>query len=145
MRYATSCGIIPLRRDNETGTLKVLLVQGHGNYWGFPKGKREGDETYRQTALRELEEETQLVCSQVFSELLYTERYRIKKKRGADVFKKVFYYVGIVETPHVRRQRGEIKKALWLDIDESFNFLTKERRSILKKALKKLEKRDYLC
>jgi len=134
-----SCGIIPIYRDTNTNILKVLLVQGHGNFWGFPKGGKEGNETHQETAIRELKEETQLVCAEVLSHLLYTERYRIEKKKGSDIIKKVLYYVGLVETPHVKRQRGEIKKAVWFEIEQSFGMLTPDRKIILQKAIDQLK------
>lgn len=40
---------------------KVLIVQTYGKFCGIPKGGQEKDETLKQTALRELKEETGVV------------------------------------------------------------------------------------
>ena len=39
---------------------KVLLVQQHQGFWGFPKGHVENGETEIQTAIREVKEETNI-------------------------------------------------------------------------------------
>ena len=44
-------------------TNKVLLVQSRGNLWGPPKGTINYGETERECAIRELEEETNIVLS----------------------------------------------------------------------------------
>jgi 8-oxo-dGTP diphosphatase len=41
----------------------VLVHRPQYDDWTFPKGKRDGDETDEQTALREVEEETGLRCA----------------------------------------------------------------------------------
>ncbi|MBN1502404.1 NUDIX hydrolase [Candidatus Woesearchaeota archaeon] len=47
---------------------KILLLlrhenESHGNTWGLPSGKIEGDETPKDAVIREIEEETNIVVS----------------------------------------------------------------------------------
>lgn len=130
MRYRTSCGIIPLHIDN-TKTLRFLLVQGHGDFWGFPKGHKEKKETHLETAQRELLEETSIVCSKYFSHRTYKERYRIPKKRGSDIIKKVIYFVGLTENTHVKLQTTELKKYGWFTLSEARERLLDHRLEII--------------
>ena len=55
MNKEKSCGAVIFRRDKE---LQVLIIRQNEGHWCFPKGHVEGDETERETALREVKEET---------------------------------------------------------------------------------------
>jgi 8-oxo-dGTP diphosphatase len=50
-------------REDESGDLQVLVVH-RSRYadWSFPKGKLDSDETFEAAAIREVAEETGLVC-----------------------------------------------------------------------------------
>jgi bis(5'-nucleosidyl)-tetraphosphatase len=133
MKYKTSCGIIPIYKDT-SNTIRFLLVQGYGNYWGFPKGHKENNETDKQTAERELLEETQLQCDSYVENLVFKERYRIPKKRGIDIIKKVIYFVGIVSDNRVQRQTTELKNHGWFTLEESKNKLIKNRFRMLQRV-----------
>ena len=54
-----SCGVLVLRRQ-EDELYVVLLRHRFGGHWSFPKGHVEAGESERQTALREVREETGL-------------------------------------------------------------------------------------
>lgn len=57
MKEEKSCGAVLLRW--ECNELEVLLVRHrNGSHWSFPKGHVEAGEQERQTALREIREET---------------------------------------------------------------------------------------
>ncbi len=53
-----SCGAVILRKNEDRFDYDVLLVKHTLGHWGFPKGHMEADETERETALREVKEET---------------------------------------------------------------------------------------
>ncbi len=134
MRYRVSCGVIPIHIDAQTGEIRFLLVQGHGNYWGFPKGHKEKKETDLDTAKRELFEEVGLTCKSYLENTMYTERYRIRKKRGSDIIKKVLYFVGLVERTNVSLQTSELKKFGWFTFTEASVRLEKSRQAMLQQV-----------
>jgi len=139
MRHRVSCGVIPVH-IMEDGTITFLLVQGYGRYWGFPKGGKEGEETHKETAERELFEETQLVCDYFVEKALYTERYLIPKKRGTDIMKKVIYYVGVVTNTKVVRQTTELRDHGWFTFEEAQKRLINDRSILLEKVYQRLKK-----
>ena len=59
MKREKSCGALGVRKNGETYDL-VLLRHRFGGHWSFPKGHVEEGESERQTALREVHEETGL-------------------------------------------------------------------------------------
>ena len=54
MKFEKSCGCIVLNNE------QVLLVKHNKGHWDFPKGHVEEGETEKQTALREVKEETNI-------------------------------------------------------------------------------------
>ncbi len=58
MRLEKSCGAVVFTRHG--GEVKYLLIRNLVGVYGFPKGHMEGTETERETAIREIWEETGL-------------------------------------------------------------------------------------
>ena len=56
MKREYASGVIVFHRE-KNGEIQFLMIQSYGNYWGFPKGRLELNETYYQTRVRELQEE----------------------------------------------------------------------------------------
>ncbi len=54
-----ACGCVPWRRT-EDKKIEVLMILRNGGFWEFPKGKKEKNESDKDTALRELKEEVNL-------------------------------------------------------------------------------------
>lgn len=140
MRYRISCGVIPVYQE-ANGEIRFLLVQGHGDYWGFPKGHKEKNETHRETAERELLEETGIICNEYLGNTMFTERYRIPKKKGSDIIKKVLYFVGFVSDTKVIRQTTELKNHGWFTFEESQKKLMKNRIKMLSETFDLLTKK----
>lgn len=138
MRYRVSCGVIPAY-IHTNGDIQFLLVQGHGDYWGFPKGHKEKGESDMDTARRELYEETQVSCDTYIPNTKFVERYRIRKKRGTDIIKKVSYFVGITKSKKVTRQTTELKKHGWFSLEDAQKKLLENRKKILHRAYKALK------
>jgi bis(5'-nucleosidyl)-tetraphosphatase len=107
------------------------LVQGYGNYWGFPKGHAEPNETNIQTALRELEEETQISTISILENTHFRESYVIERKRGPDIFKKVTYFVGEVDEKKAQRLKSEIRQLGWFSIDHAKRLVVPDKKEIL--------------
>ena len=67
-RYADEKKYFGLKDKKKAGTIlkiegKYLLVQSRHIAWGFPKGSKEGNETEKETAIRETFEETHIDVS----------------------------------------------------------------------------------
>lgn len=58
--HETTSGGIVFRRNEKNNQLEILLIQDAKNRWTIPKGHVEPDEEPRQTAEREIREETGL-------------------------------------------------------------------------------------
>jgi bis(5'-nucleosidyl)-tetraphosphatase len=116
---AHSYGIIPLYKDYDG--YKVLIVQnGKGGHWGFPKGTPEGDETPMQTAVRELYEETgiQEKDIRIQNDPVFIEQYSFEKD-GIIYDKTNTYHVGYVDEMTIGKDLDEITAAQWLLIEET--------------------------
>ena len=75
IRETTAGGIV--FRRNDTGEVEILLAQDAKDRWTIPKGHIEPGETPRQTAEREINEETGLKEMKVLNHLGKTQfRYR---------------------------------------------------------------------
>jgi 8-oxo-dGTP diphosphatase len=99
--------------------------------WSFPKGKRDGNETDTETALREVEEETGLACR--LGRDLGEVRYR--DSRGRD--KVVRYWVMDVEDPDARTNipNREVDELRWCGVRDAARLLTYPHdRDLLERA-----------
>jgi ADP-ribose pyrophosphatase YjhB (NUDIX family) len=65
--HETTSGGIIFRRDKETKKLEILLIQDAKNRWTIPKGHVEEGEQPKDTAKREIQEETGLQEMNVMS------------------------------------------------------------------------------
>jgi len=121
-----------------TGLEFVSVVSKAGNY-GFPKGKREKDETLFQTSIRELQEETGIQEKDIQfiqPESVYFDeisnkgnicvRYFLAQYKS-DVTSKEFNFVFDLE---------ELRQVSWINHKKLLSLLTlKNRPSILAKAV----------
>src|SRR5690606_24529811 len=119
--------------------LRFLLVQGYGGYWGFPKGHKKKKESDEETALRELKEETGIHPHKLYKELLFVERYRIPKKRGSDIMKKVVYFTAEVSDTQVVLQTTELRQYAWSTLEEAKEKLISNRIRILDQLVERLQ------
>ena len=133
MRNKSGSGVIVFHRD-EKNHIQFLLVQGYGNYWGFPKGHVEANEKHIDTALRELREETQIVDIELIHGLKYKESYVIERKRGPNIYKKITYFVGEVSQKKAQRLRSEIKQLGWFDLEYAKQLVVPDKKEILEKV-----------
>ena len=76
-KYVSAGGCIVFRDRNDSGKVvrEYLLVQANQGHWNFPKGHTESGERLLETALRELQEETNLVPTIVYDHFVITDNY----------------------------------------------------------------------
>ncbi len=108
-----SCGAVVINNG------QVLLIQSNEGIYGFPKGHMEEGESEKQTAIREVKEETNVDII-IDSNQKYTMSYLVKDIIPKDVVYFIGHPVGEI---NLRPQECEIKKVLWVDIDEVENIL----------------------
>ena len=133
MKKEESFGIIPLSKKN--GQWEVFIVQlKHSRFWGFPKGHPEKGETPKETAKRELKEETNLGVVRFIQELPLTEQYQFSSG-GVPISKSVQYFLAEAQG-EVILQEHEIQNGSWVTFSE---FALKATHTESKAILKEVE------
>lgn len=123
----TSCGAVVLRRQDD----QVLLIQYYDGHWSFPKGRMESGETERETALREVREETGLAVRLLPG--FRAETVSIKRSAGA----KTVFFLGMPVSGRERVQRTELASQKWIPVKAALELVTYAAdREILQKALR---------
>lgn len=107
-----SFGIIPLRKKGEEW--QVLLIKHQAGHWAFPKGHPEEGETARETATRELAEETKLKIVEIIADIPLQENY-IFQREGSLVYKTVEYFPAIVKGD-INIQEEELADFKWVNL-----------------------------
>lgn len=137
MIYERSAGIL-IFRQLEDGR-EYLLLHYPGGHFDFPKGHMEKDETERETALRELKEETGI------DNITWIEGYREKihyvYRRGPNMMSKdVIFFLARTRQKKIIIS-FEHKGSLWLPYKDALEKLTfASAKELLKKAEKFLKK-----
>lgn len=107
----------------------LLIRNKNGGHWDFPKGHKEEGESSRETALREVLEETGLEVRLIDG---FKEKSRYSPRPGVE--KTVTFYLGF-SMGEVKIQEEEIMEYEYLSYDEAKSRITfKESRSIIASA-----------
>jgi bis(5'-nucleosidyl)-tetraphosphatase len=129
MNYEKSCGVVIFRRENDK--IEYLIIrQKNDSHWGFPKGHVEERETERETAIREVKEETGLSIN-------IMDNFRVKDKYfiNGNTMKEVIFFLGKAVDNSVNMQYEEISDYKWADGSSAMQLLTYESsKKILYKA-----------
>jgi len=143
VKQENSYGIIPLRID-EAGW-QVFLIQHQAGHWGFPKGHAVPGEKPRETASRELREETGLTVHRFLLLDPLREKYFFFAQEER-VFKTVHYFLAWVEGSVVIQQ-DEIKAGQWLPLKEVYDHITFPEGKLVSvqvlECLKALDERGF--
>lgn len=111
--FEKSCGGIVFYNGKQN--TKILLVKNtNGKYWSFPKGHIEKNESEKETAAREIKEETGLDVDIVgdFREVSdYCPFGKIKKH--------VVFFLAQAFTDEVKLQEEEIAEYIWVDLQQA--------------------------
>jgi len=133
MAKEKSAGAVIFRREN--GKLFFLILHYHfkGDYWDFPRGKLERDETEEQTAMREIMEETGLMGVQFVSGFRQTTNW-FYHWEDQDIFKQAVYFLAETQKKEVKIS-DEHLGYVWLAFDDAMKQLTFDNtKKILKAA-----------
>jgi len=120
VKYETSCGAVVFTTEN--GVRKYVIIQSLEGYHGFPKGHMVEGETERETALREIFEETSLRPT-LIDGFRALDEHTMPKKPG--VMKRVIYFLGEYSGQTISKQLEELSDARLMTYDEamaSFEF-----------------------
>ncbi len=130
-----SCGALVCRNDID-GVMILILRHKLGGHWSFPKGHVEPGETERQTALREVREETGLDINILGH---FREVVTYSPKPGVD--KDVVYFLGVTEQEKTAMQPEEVSEIRWVNLAEAHVFLTYHNDKQLLRSAKKYIKK----
>lgn len=133
MAREKSCGAIVIWRDAETGEDYILMIRHRqGGYRSFPKGHMEIGESERQTAVREVLEETS-----VRIRIRSSFRFRICYSPAPGVIKDVIYFLARTDNPEVHPHEGEIAEVEWVPVRGAEHKLCHANdRAVLRAALR---------
>lgn len=130
MKKEKSCGAVVYKKEDNK--IKLLIIKQHDNYWSFPKGHVEKNETEEETAIREIKEETNI---DVEIDNNFRKVITYSPKEG--VIKDVVFFMGKALSDNIIIDPNELYDAKWENINkvkEHFNY--KENIYILKEAIK---------
>ena len=135
MTFEKSCGALVIRHDAQTGTDYILMIRHRpGGYRSFPKGHVEPGETERETAVREVMEE-----SSVRITIIPDFRHVVCYTPAPAVEKEVVYFLARTEQLDIRPRRGEIAQVEWIPLSQAERYLTHENdKRVLSAARNKL-------
>ena len=113
--YEKSCGAVILYKDRSTEEYSVLLVKNHnGRFYSFPKGHVELRENEKETAIREVKEETDLDVRIIngFREVSdYCPFGKIRKR--------VVFFLATSKSNRIKIQESEIDSYNWIPLKEA--------------------------
>ena len=135
-----SYGVVPVRKEGGEWKVFVLCqITKQNTYWTFPKGHSEEGENQKETALRELTEETSMVPEQLDETRTFDHMYYFVDE-GVRIEKHVSYYVGHIADTSFSVQPEEVVEARWCTFSEARELLTYElARTLLDEVMVYLE------
>jgi 8-oxo-dGTP pyrophosphatase MutT (NUDIX family) len=135
--YILAAGGVLERRD-ETAGVQIALVHrkryrhsdGSDGDWSLPKGKCKDNETFEETALREVKEETGYSGTIVGPG--YPSLYRVGEKH-----KLVMFFPMVCKQRRGHPDESEIREVVWLTREEALSRMTYDsERTLVQQALR---------
>lgn len=120
MAIETTAGAVVYRTTDQGIEYLLLQSTNKGNFWGFPKGHVEGNESLLEAAQREIKEETSLVLPIDTSFSVYTE-YDLPNGNRKHM---TLYTAQLPQAEDLHLQAEEIKNAGWFDYQTARERLT---------------------
>lgn len=120
--YEKSCGAVILYKEKDADEASVLLVKNQkGRFWSFPKGHVELWENEKETAVREIKEETDLDV-----EILDNFREISDYCPFGKIRKRVVFFLAAAKSNKVRIQESEIESYTWVKLSDAKRVCTYE-------------------
>jgi len=135
-----SCGAVVFLKNTEVNYLLLHYEAGH---WDFVKGNVEPNESEKDTVIRELQEETDIVDAR------FIEGFREKidyfyRRQGATIHKEVVFFLIETHTEKVKLSYEHVGYT-WLDYQRAMERLTfKNAKDMLQKAHELLKARGII-
>ena len=133
-----SAGVILFRKEDKTQLYLLLHYENKESgkkHWDFPKGHIEKGESLKNTALRELEEETGIKNVKLLDNFKETISYFFKKEDKL-ISKKVIFFLAETKQSEIRLSFEHIGYK-WLPYEEALQETTfKNAKQVLEKAHK---------
>ncbi len=138
-----SCGGVPVYVKSD-GKPDYLLVLHNGpyKYWAFPKGRQNSGESYKETAIRELKEETGVSNFKILKRLISDSIYFPKRGTKTIIKKVVFFLVRFytkditLSAEHVSWKWVSFEKALeMLSFDDYIRVLKESNELIMNESI----------
>ncbi len=131
-RHEKSCGSVIYRKD-ENDEIKYLIILhsvNRGGHWDFPKGKMQEGESEKETALREVLEETGLSIN-----MKNDFREEVEYSPSPGVMKTVVFFLAKPDNLRITLDEEEVEDFEWLSFDEAKDILTYQTgKDLLQKA-----------
>ena len=104
----------------------VLVINQNGNSWSLPKGHVEAGETLRQTAVREIAEETGITQLEFLSELGSYERFKMDKDGSDDSseLKRMTFFLFRTSQTRIQSDDPAHAEGRWVPRDQVAALLT---------------------
>jgi 8-oxo-dGTP pyrophosphatase MutT (NUDIX family) len=130
MPQEKSCGAVVFRENSK---VEYLLLHYEAGHWDFVKGNVEPNESEKDTAMRELKEETGILEAHFIEDFRDTINY-FYKRGGKTIYKEVIFFLIQTKDSRVKLSSEHIGYE-WLDYQEALERLTfKNAKKMLQKA-----------
>ncbi|MHA2226001.1 MAG: NUDIX domain-containing protein [Candidatus Hodarchaeales archaeon] len=133
-----SCGGVPVFFNEKKEPLYLLVRHpGPFKYWAFPKGRQDKGESYKQTAIREIQEETGQSNFKIMKRLISDSIYFPKRGAKTIVKKVVFFLVHFfskeinISAEHIGWRWATFEEALSLLTFEDYQRVLRESHEVL--------------
>ncbi|VEU80016.1 bis(5'-nucleosyl)-tetraphosphatase [Haploplasma axanthum] len=120
MKKEYSCGAIVYNKEN----LFLVIKHRYGGHYSFPKGHIEGLETKKETAIREVKEETNIDIKIVNDKEFVTNYKFYMGDKMID--KEVTFFLAEAISTDLIKQDAEVNEVLWLNKEQVLDILTYE-------------------
>ena len=133
----TSSGVVIFRKEDNK--ILFLLLHYPSGHWDFVKGKMEDGESFKETAIREAEEETGITDVKFLDDFEEWIQYNFQFDRQL-VNKKVVFFLGETKTKDIKISH-EHQNYIWMEYSDAMEKTTFDNaKTVLTKSYELLSK-----